>query len=236
MSSILLALAMYAFPPLFLLLFYSLKNRRLVWLAIPASALTLLLCCGRALGDLEFLGMLMIPFALHTAAVSAVTALAALIKSRAKGQPNKRALVILSAVVCAGALGFVAHTALLEKSGGYRQAFDRPVFTQLTQIKPEDVVKIQLDVPGRIGRIKPENVPYRGDKTFFAGLEYAGSGLSGYAFEMPNLRGEFSPMLIATLQNGDFATFILCRDDIFEARYRDRVFYVKSPQLLAGIT
>jgi len=235
MSTILFNLALYAFPPLFLLLFYSLKNRRLVWLTIPASALALLLCCGIALFQAEFLGTMLMLFALHTTAVSVVTAIAAIIKSRAKKQPKKRTLIIIAAAICAVALGFVAHAVLADTSANYQQKLDRPVFKQLTQIQPEDVVRTELSIPDEIYGGKVEIIPYQGGMEFFADLEYLGPALSKFEFEMPRLRGEPSPMLIIALRDGDSIRFILCKDDIFEVYYKDRVFFVKSPQLLADI-
>lgn len=237
MSTILLLqLALYAFPPLFLLLFYSLKNRRLIWLTIPASALALLLCCGRALADSEFLGMMVIPFALHTAAVSVMTAIAALIKNRAKKPPKKWVIIAIASAICAAALGFVAHTVLAGTSENYQQKLDRPVFARLTQIQPEDVVRTELSVPDEIYGGKIEFIPYQGDVTFFADLEYVGSESSEFMLEMPQLRGEPSHMLIIALRDGNSVRFILCKDDIFEAYYQDRVFFVRSAQLLADIT
>jgi len=236
MITVLFQLALYAFPLLFLLLFYSRKNTRLIWLTIPASALALLLSCGLALADREFLGALLIPFALHTAAVSTLTAIAALIRYKAKKQPSRRLLVILASLICAAALGFVAHTVLLGVSEGYNEIFDRPVFTQLTEIQPEDISEIDGRAPSEKldGRMK--DLSYHGDMSFFAELEYLGSALSEYALEMPRQKGEDSPILVVWLQNDDFVRFILCKEDIFEARYKNRVFFVRSPQLLADIT
>jgi len=234
MSTILLHLAMYAFPPLALLFFYSFKNKRLIWLAIPASLIMFLLSCGKALADLEFLAMMFIPLALHTIAVSVVTALAASLKSKAEKQPKKRTLIIIAAVICAIALGFVAHTVLAETSDKYAQRLDQPIFTQLTQIQPEDVASIEVMDPGeKFGRTA-KAVDYHGDMTFFADLEYIGSELSGIT--MHYLEGIHTFSVSIVLRDGNFAHFIQYEDDIFEARYNDRRFYVKSPQLLADVT
>lgn len=234
MLTIPLTLAIFAFPPLALLFFYSLKNKHLIWFTIPASLLMFLLSCGWALTHPEFLATMLIPLALHTAAVSVATALAALLNCKAKKQPQKRTLIIIAAVICAIALGFVAHTVLAETSDKYAQKLDQPIFTQLTQIQPEDVASVEVMDPGeKFGRTA-KAVDYHGDMTFFADLEYIGSELSG--IKMPYLEEIQTFSVSIVLHDGNFAYFIQYEGDIFEARYNDREFYVKSPQLLADVT
>ena len=227
MSIALIPLGLFVLPPLFLLIFYSFENRRLVWLTIPASALGLALCLGSMLADTEGRIYALFAFAPHTAAVIAVTAAAAFVK-RKQQQPWLKIPAIVAAVLCAAVLGLASHRVLLDTSNGYRQIFDRPAFTRLTEVQPEDVVRAQVEINGVYS-------DYRGGMTFFAGLEYAGSKLSE-----PGFRGDEETRAVRfTLQNGDTVDFFLYRGDKFEVFFIEddvrQIFYVKSPQLLAGI-
>ncbi|MDR2687984.1 MAG: hypothetical protein LBB75_09540 [Oscillospiraceae bacterium] len=170
-------LVRFFLPALLLLFFYSLNSRRLIWLTIPVTLLAYALCFWRLMGD----GMVLLGFGLYAAALSAVTAVAALIKSKAKKPPSRRIVVILAAVICAGALGF-AVPLVATYAADLRRADidDRPVFQALTQIQPEDIEEIVVfddrDIVARV--ISGEGVAYadfNGEKTFFADLEYAGT-------------------------------------------------------------
>ncbi|MDR2686458.1 MAG: hypothetical protein LBB75_01800 [Oscillospiraceae bacterium] len=228
MSVILFTLALYAFPPLFLLFFYFFKKGRWIWLTIPASALTLALCCGRALADFEFLGMVLVAFALQTGIVSAATLIAALIKSRRAKRPVQRIPAIAAAVVCAIALGFGAHTALSYRSAGYRQIFDRRAFTQLTQIQPEEIETIDVydALAAESGLLGITD--FHGDASFFSGLEYDGSMMSKPVKEV-----ELSVDVF--LKDGTYIKIDYYEDDIFRVYYKNRDFYVRSAQLAEGI-
>jgi len=127
------------------------------------------------------------------------------------------------------------HYVLSETSDAYRKLFDRPVFTRLTQIPPEDVLAMTVCVPSEDGEaVDVKDGAYHGDMTFFADLEYVGSALPGYDY--PRERGEgYGYSATAWLQD-DSILFIQCEEDIFEVVYKRRLFYVKSPQLLADIT
>ena len=151
---------------------------------------------------------------------------------------KKWAGIFVFATIGLVALGFVVnnvHYVLSETSDAYRKIFDRPVFTRLTQITPEEAIAMSVYVPSEDGNdIAVKDGAYHGDMTFFADLEYVGSALSGY--ELPRERGEgYGFSATAWLQNG-YVLFIQCKDDIFEVVYKNRCFYVKSPQLLADIT
>lgn len=113
MDTIMLNLVLYAFPPLALLFFYSFKNKHLLWLAIPASALTLMLCGWNMpiFYDAALMGL-----ALHTVIVIAMTAVAVLIKGKRKKLPNLRILAIIAAVLCVVLLGLALSMALTTRS------------------------------------------------------------------------------------------------------------------------
>ena len=229
MSVVLFTLALFVFPVLFLLLFWFLKKGRLIWLTIPASALAFALCAWEMLTASDQRGIGWLTFALQTAAVSAVTLIAMLIKSKTAGRKIQRAPAIAASIVCAIALGFVGHTALSFRSAGYRQIFDRRVFMQLTQIQPEDIETIDVYDPiaaesGLLGI-----TDFQGDMTFFAGLKYDGSMMS-----KPVKGVELS--VNAFLKDGTYIKIDHYEGDIFRVYYQNRDFYVRSAQLLEGIT
>jgi len=228
MSLVPFTLGLYVLPPLFLLIFYSMKNRRLVWLTIPASFCAYLFCCGASLADMEFLGMTLVGLIPYMAVLIAVTALAAFLKSKQKKQPNLRVPAIIAAALCAAVLCLAAHSLLLDTADGYRRAFDRPAFTRLTEILLEDIAKAQTEVNGKYS-------DFQGDMTFFADLEYAGSDLSE-----PGFNGSEEIRAVRfTLQNGDEISFFLYGGDKFQVFFIEdhdwQIFYVRSPQLLAGM-
>ena len=234
MDAILVQLALFVLPALFLLVFCSLKNRRVIWLAIPASLGAFLLCCGTLLSDPEFRGFALFGIIPYLAVWSAVTALAAFLKKKQKRQPNLRIPAIVSAVLIAAVLGLATHNALLNTVNGYRRVFDRAAFTRLTQIQPRDVVSVEVEV-FRV-TLEEDYTDYRGDMTFFADLEFIDSMLA-----RPGLPGDGLRCSVHfTLQNGDYAHFVQYEGDEFEVffveGYVHRIFYVKSPQLLAEIT
>jgi len=223
-------------PPLFLLIFYSLKGRRLVWLTIPTSFLAYLFCCGKLLADLEFLGMSLIGLIPYMAILIAATALAAFAKKRQRRQPRLRTPAIIAMAVVAAVLVLASHNLFLDTIDGYRRIFDRPAFTRLTQIQPEDVVDVEVEVFGYWARLNGAYTDYHGDGTFFADLEFTGSMLA-----RPDLRGDEENCIVRfTLQNGDTAGFVQYAGDEFEVffveDYIHQIFYVKSPQLLEDIT
>ena len=223
LAKILIPLALFFLPPLYLLLFNLFKNRRLVWLTIPAVALTDTICFWNMLTDHEWWMPYLLTIIVHLALLSASTASIA----HAKRPLKKRAVAILLAIIFTAALGYVTHTVLSDTSDGYRQFFDRPAFTQLTQIQPEDVVNINA-FDRREKNKEHYYKDYHGDKTFFADLEYAGSLLSKPGKELT---------LVADVATNSYSVRFTHHDeDIFRVEYRNRVFYVKSPQLLADIT
>jgi hypothetical protein len=227
MSDIWPVFALCVFPALALLFFCSFKSKRMVWLAIPASALVFALCYWKALAYYEARGMTLVLFAIHTAAVSAVTAIAALIRAKAARQPQKRTLVTIAAVIGVAFLGFAAHATLSDTSDAYRQIFDRRAFAQLTQVRPGDVAEATaFDFAEKSGGA---HVDYHGDMTFFAGLEYDASLVSRPGKELGRT-------VTFALKNGGAICFTQHTGDEFSVEYRGRVFYVKSPQLLADIT
>jgi len=225
----LFTLALFVFPPLFLLFFWFLKKGRFLWLTIPASALVFVLCAWEMLTQSDQREVGWLTFALQTAAVSAATLLAALIKGKLAKMPVKRVPAILTAVVCVISLGFIGHTALSYRSNGYRQFFDRSIFTQLTQIQPEDIEAIDVydalaAESGLLGITE-----FRGDTTFFAGLVYDGSMMS-----KPVKGVELS--VNAFLKDGTYIKIDHYEGDVFRVYYMNRDFYVRSPQLLEAIT
>ena len=229
MAVTLFTLALFVFPVLFLLLFWFVKQGRLIWLTIPASALAFALCAWEMLtaSDQREIGWLI--FAMQTAAVCAVTLAAALIKSRRAKRPVRRGPAIAAAVVCALALGFIAHTGLSYRSAGYRQMFDRRAFTQLTQIQPEEIEAIDVydALAAESGLLGITD--FHGDATFFAGLEYDGSMMS-----KPVKGVELS--VNAFLKDGTYIKIDHYEGDVFRVYYQNRDFYVRSALLLAGIT
>ncbi|MCL1951508.1 MAG: hypothetical protein FWF60_01640 [Oscillospiraceae bacterium] len=229
MSTILFLLALLVFPILFLLLFCFIKQGRLVWLTIPASALAFALCAWEMLvesGQRE-IGWLI--FAIQTASVCALTIIAALIQSRRAKQPVRRVPAILAAVVCIIALGFIGHTALSYRSPGYRQIFDRRAFTQLTQIQPEEIETINVYDALAAEAGLPGITDFYGNPSFFSGLAYDGSMMS------KPVKGAALSVSVF-LKDGTYIKIDHYEDDIFRVYYKARDFYVKSPQLLAGIT
>jgi len=134
MDTIMLNLTLYVFPLLVLLFFYSFKNKHLLWLAIPASALTLVLCgCNMPIYyDTAIMG-----FALHTVIVIAVTALAVFIKGKQKKQPNLRIPGIIAAVLCAALLCFAAYGVARDVSDGAHESEKPTVPMQTTTAAQE---------------------------------------------------------------------------------------------------
>lgn len=226
LSEILPGMAIYFLPPLYLLLFYAFKNRRLVWLAIPAAVLTDVLCFW----DFMTHGMLgwQMPFVILLHAALLAASIAGLVHGIKR--PQKRTLAIIAAVIGVTAVGYTANSVLSATSDSYCQAFDKPVFARLTRIQPKDVTVVHaIDVTEESSRSRAD---FQSDLAFFAALEYLGSELSEYAL----LTDESSPMLLISLRNAKTIWFTLCEDDIFKVLYKNRAFYVRSPQLLEDIT
>jgi len=232
-------------PFMFLLFFYSFKSKRAIWLTIPASALVFALGMGTEsilnyMGGwtIEFFMLALLFLAVYAAIVSAVTALAALIKSRQKKQPNLRIPAIIAAVICAAALSLALHNTFLNSIGGYRQILDRHAFTRLTEIQSEDIAVVEASV----WRVNPEGayegerehirIDYHGDMTFFADLEYERTHLPGQWQSWK----ELDHTVYFTLQDNGSIYFVQYDGDVFRVSYQNSSFYVKSPQLLADIT
>ena len=232
---ILPALGMYLFPPLLLLFFYTHKKKYPLWLTAPASALGLVLSYLPAIvtseSDVEGWIDQISSGLLEIIIICAVTAIAALIRRKAKNTPKKRTVAIIAVFCCAAALGLTYHTALLNTSDNYRRRFDQAAFTRLTQIQPEDVAGIWI-ATHPWDKNSETYYEFHGDRTFFAGLEYLGS-------ELYKPEPEPDPVYLGVsvgLKEGYPIYFSWYADDIFKVNNSQRFFYVRSPQLLAEIT
>ena len=235
LKTILPALGMYLFPPLWLLFFYTHKNKYPIWRTIPASALGLVLSYLPAIvtsgPDVQvWIMQLFTGGMLHTIVVCAATAAAALIRHKAKSTPKKRTVAIIAVFCCAAALGLTYHTVLLNTSDIYRRRFDQAAFTRLTQIQPEDVSGIWI-ATHPWDKNDETYYEFHGGRTFFAELEYLGS-------ELYKPEAEPDPAYLGVsvgLKDGRHLYISWYADDIFKVNY-GRFFYVRSAQLLAEIT
>jgi len=219
-------LTLYFLPALLLALFYAHKNKHMVWLTIPVTLAAHLLCFCRLLDK----GMVLYGLALHMAGVAVCTGIAALLRHIAKKPLRKRLLVVLISLICAAALGFTAHTVLSGRSVGYREMLDRPVFARLTKIRPQDVERIQVYDPAEKLEGAERDFRYNGGAAFFAGLEYLGPLPSD-----PQSKA-LGVAVGVELKNGKRVMFSQHTGDEFSVAYMGRVFYVRSPQLLADLT
>jgi len=234
---------MFFLPPLLLLFFYSFNKKHLIWLTIPITELAVVICFWDALAYYETRGLILLALISHTVIVSGISAITVLIKhirlkrieklppenAKRSTKTEKIIIIITAASICFAAAGFVAHTVLSNTSDSYRQNFDQETFSQLTKIKPEDILEIKVyDFTEKFTGVATY-ADYQGDKTFFSDLEYTGSLLSKPA-------GQLKCGVSIALKNGDFVSFTLCEDDEFQVQYKDKAFFVKSPQLLNDIS
>jgi len=235
--------AMFLFPPLALWFFYSLNKKNLIWLAIPLSALIASLYYWQTIIFVysEFRTEVFITLALHTAIVSAATVIAAYAKRKQKKQPKRILPAIIFTIICVAIMGLASHEVLLNTVNGYRQYFDRPAFTRLTKIQPEDIAEAEIIIVCRDNPEENSYTEYNGDKTFFAGLEYTDSAPLSRPWSPKEFDREVNFTLQdSTLQNGDAICFFQYDGDVFRVAFwefnQGWAFFVKSPQLLADIT
>jgi len=111
---------LFVLPALFQLFFYSFKNKLLIWLTIPASALALALCTWvytlnyfSGMMDFDFFALNLIFVAAHAVIVSFITTLVAFAKSRQKKQPDLRIPATISVIIIAAVLGLASYNIFL---------------------------------------------------------------------------------------------------------------------------
>jgi len=112
--------ALFVLPALFLLFFYSFKSKFMIWLTIPASALSLTLCTWvytldyfSGVIDSDFFAINLIFTAVHALFVGIVTTLTAFIKSRQKKQPNLRIPATISVIIIVAVLVLASYNIFL---------------------------------------------------------------------------------------------------------------------------
>jgi len=238
MQSALIYFCYLAVPVISLIILYKIKKS--LWFALPVSAIAVVIALWPVLtsnyGGLVWL-MIFYQLIILSILITAFKLIAKFRQKRLEKLPDetkksylskeKKIMITGCVTACVITAGIITHNILMQTSDGYNQIFDKQVFNELTKISADDIASVEL-IYARI-KLEDENFDgsYRGDKSFFSDLEFDGSRLKNPGV----LHGEEMCSVRFITKNGDHILFMTGGGDRFLAHYKNKIFYVKSPEL-----
>jgi len=222
-------------------LIFLFKIKKSLWFTLPIALAADIVALWPILSYYEFRGLAILMIFYQLVVISMLIALFKIItafrrkylKKIPDGEKisyfSKEKRIIIAVCVIAGIIvaGIVTHNILLGTSDKYNQIFDKQLFSELIKIDANDIIEVELIY----ARAKLEegyfDFNYYGDKSFINDLEFDGSRLKNPA----PLYGDESCSARFITKNGGNILFMTGGGDRFLVHYKNREFYVKSPQL-----